>query len=74
MVAGDTRLMHSLSREHETRNQIRQIFEAIRHLIAPPQPSRRPIRFIRPDEQKKYQNYRFSITIIGKFKGILQIL
>lgn len=37
--------------EHETRIQIRQVFDAIRHLIATPASTKRPIGFITPEEK-----------------------
>ena len=36
---------------HNTRNQLRQIFEALRALTEPPAPPKRPIGFIQPPEQ-----------------------
>jgi len=35
-----------------TRNQLRQIFEALRELTMPPDPPKRPIGFIAPEEKK----------------------
>lgn len=35
-----------------TRNQLRQVFEALRELMAPPEPSRRPIGFVPPQDKK----------------------
>ncbi|MEJ8826861.1 ORF6N domain-containing protein [Variovorax humicola] len=35
-----------------TRDQLRQVFEAIRDLAMPPDPPRRPIGFVTPDERK----------------------
>lgn len=35
-----------------TRNQLRQVFEAIRELTMPPDPPRRPIGFVTPEEKK----------------------
>jgi uncharacterized protein YciW len=35
-----------------TRNQLRQVFEAIRELTMPPEPVRRPIGFLTPEEKK----------------------
>lgn len=37
--------------EHETRTQIRQIFDAIRHLIATPAKTKHPIGFVTPEEK-----------------------
>lgn len=44
--------------EHETfsrntRNQLKQVFDALRELMVPPDPPKRPIGFISPDERKK---------------------
>ncbi len=36
-----------------TRAQLRQVFDAIRELMTPPEPRRRPIGFITPDEKKR---------------------
>ena len=36
-----------------TRAQLRQVFEAIRELMSPPEPKRRPIGFVTPDEKKR---------------------
>ena len=36
-----------------TRTQLRQVFEAIRELMSPPEPKRRPIGFITPEEKKR---------------------
>ena len=39
---------------HHTRAQLKQVFEAIRQLMTPPVPSKRPIGFVRPaDEVRK---------------------
>lgn len=35
-----------------TRNQLRQVFEAIRELTMPPDPPKRPIGFVPPEEKK----------------------
>ncbi len=36
-----------------TRAQLRQVFDAIRELMVPPEPKRRPIGFITPDDKKR---------------------
>jgi hypothetical protein len=36
-----------------TRAQLRRVFEAIRELMSPPEPKRRPIGFITPEEKKR---------------------
>lgn len=36
-----------------TRAQLRQVFEAIRELMRPPEPKRRPIGFVAPEEKKR---------------------
>jgi hypothetical protein len=36
-----------------TRTQLRQVFEAIRELMSPPETKRRPIGFITPEEKKR---------------------
>ena len=36
-----------------TRTQLKQVFEAIRQLMIPPEPSRRPIGFVTPEANKK---------------------
>ncbi len=38
---------------HNTRNQLRQVFEALRELTAPPEQPKRTIGFIEPQERKK---------------------
>lgn len=38
------------------RPQLRQVCEAIRELMSPPEPKRRPIAFIAPEEKKRGQN------------------
>ena len=37
---------------HNTRTQLKQVFEAIRQLMTPPDPPRRPIGFVTPEEKK----------------------
>jgi len=37
---------------HNTRAQLKQVFEAIRQLMTPPDPPRRPIGFVAPKEKK----------------------
>jgi len=36
-----------------TRTQLKQVFETIRELMSPPEPKRRPIGFITPEEKKR---------------------
>jgi hypothetical protein len=36
-----------------TRAQLRQVFEALRELMSPPEPKRRPIGFVTPEEKKR---------------------
>ena len=36
-----------------TRAQLKQVFEAIRELMSPLEPKRRPIGFITPEEKKR---------------------
>lgn len=38
---------------HNTRTQLKQVFEAIRQLMTPPEPSRRPIGFVSQEATKK---------------------
>lgn len=35
-----------------TRAQLKQVFEALRELMAPPDPPKRPIGFVPPEEKK----------------------
>lgn len=35
-----------------TRNQLRQMFDALRELMTPPEPPKRPIGFVAPEEKK----------------------
>jgi hypothetical protein len=46
-----------LSMEHDTfsrntRTQLRQVFEALRELMTPPEPLKRPIGFVAPEKGK----------------------
>ena len=48
----------ALSLRHDTlaantRAQLRQVFEAIRELMSPPEPKRRPIGFVTPEEKRR---------------------
>jgi len=36
-----------------TRNQLKQVFDALRELMTPPDPPKRPIGFVTPDEKIK---------------------
>lgn len=36
-----------------TRAQLRQVFDALRELMAPPEPPKQPIGFVPPQEKKK---------------------
>jgi hypothetical protein len=38
-----------------TRAQLRQVFEALRELMTPPEPPKRPIGFVTPEEHKRNQ-------------------
>ena len=47
----------TLARQHEalnrnTRHQLKQVFDAIRELMTPPDPPKRPIGFVTPKEKK----------------------
>ena len=47
----------SLAMQHDTfsrntRTQLRQVFEALRELTVPPEPAKRPIGFVTPEEKK----------------------
>ena len=47
----------SLAMQHDafsrnTRTQLRQVFEALRELTVPPEPAKRPIGFVPPEEKK----------------------
>ena len=35
-----------------TRHQLKQVFDAIRELMTPPEPPKRPIGFVTPEEKK----------------------
>lgn len=37
---------------HNTRTQLKQVFEAIRKLMIPPDPPKRPIGFVVPEDKK----------------------
>jgi hypothetical protein len=43
---------------HNTRVQLKQVFDALREPMTPPEPSKRPIGFVPPEESK--QNKAFS--------------
>jgi hypothetical protein len=48
----------SLAMQHDTfsrntRNQLRQVFEALRELTVPPEPAKRPIGFVTHEEKKR---------------------
>jgi hypothetical protein len=36
-----------------TRNQLREVFEALRELMTPPDPPKRPIGFVTPEDKKQ---------------------
>jgi hypothetical protein len=36
-----------------TRNQLKQVFDALRELMVPPDPPKRPIGFVTPDDKSK---------------------
>lgn len=38
---------------HNTRAQLKQVFEAVRELMTPADPPRRPIGFVTPDEKAR---------------------
>lgn len=38
---------------HHTRAQLKQVFEAIRQLMTPPEPSKRPIGFVQPEDEAR---------------------
>ena len=38
---------------HNTRAQLKQVFETIRQLMTPPDPPKRPIGFVVPEDKKK---------------------
>jgi hypothetical protein len=47
-----------LAMQHETfsrntRVQLKQVFDALRELMTPPEPPKRPIGFVAPEEEKK---------------------
>jgi two-component sensor histidine kinase len=48
----------SLAMSHETfsrntRNQLKQVFDTLRELVTPPEPHKRPIGFITPEDKSK---------------------
>jgi hypothetical protein len=45
-------LRHDTLAAH-TRAQLRQVFEALRELMSPPEPKRRPIGFVTPEDKKR---------------------
>jgi hypothetical protein len=38
---------------HNTRNQLKQVFDALRDLMTPPEPPKRPIGFVTPEDKGK---------------------
>ena len=38
---------------HNTRNQLREVFDALRELMTPPDPPKRPIGFVTPEDKGK---------------------
>jgi hypothetical protein len=53
----------ALAMSHEsfsrnTRNQLKQVFDALRELMTPPDPPKRPIGFINPDEKRAARRLR----------------
>ena len=47
----------ALAMQHDTfsrntRNQLKQVFDALRELMTPPDPPKRPIGFVTPQEKK----------------------
>ena len=42
---------HTFSRN--TRNQLKQVFDALRELMTPPDPPKRPIGFVHPEDKSK---------------------
>ncbi|NUP86677.1 MAG: ORF6N domain-containing protein, partial [Burkholderiaceae bacterium] len=36
-----------------TRNQLKQVFDALRELMTPPDPPKRPIGFVTPEDKSK---------------------
>lgn len=45
-------MQHDAS-SRNTRNQLKQVFDVIRELMAPPEPSKRPIGFVTPKDKGK---------------------
>jgi len=44
--------MRHESFSRNTRNQLRQVFDALRELMTPPEPAKRPIGFVAPKTRK----------------------
>jgi hypothetical protein len=40
-------------RSRNTRNQLKHVFDALRELMAPPDPPKRPIGFVTPEDKGK---------------------
>ena len=45
-----------------TRNQLKQVFDALRELMTPPDPPKRPIGFISPEDKGKKTGGRAKLT------------
>jgi hypothetical protein len=42
-----------------TRNQLKQVFDALRELMTPPEPPKRPIGFVTPEDRASVANRRY---------------
>lgn len=49
-----------------TRLQLRQLLDAVRELTTPPDPPKRPIGFITPQEKKDDQKFGCSVAPLGR--------
>ncbi|MES3001262.1 MAG: ORF6N domain-containing protein [Pseudomonadota bacterium] len=49
-----------------TRAQLRQVFEALRELMTPPEPSKRPIGFVTPEKEEKAEKPRGAKALARK--------
>ncbi len=52
-----------------TRAQLKQIFDALRDLMTPPEPSKRPIGFVQPDEKKNKPSGKAGSKTLARKKA-----
>lgn len=53
----------------DTRNQLRQVFDALRELMTPPEPAKRPIGFVTHEEKNRPADKKASSTVAKRKKA-----